>query len=160
VSVIAAMDSAADLLRSMSGLFALALTVAACTEQPKANPSDAEQVARGKQIYVTQCATCHGMTLEGQPNWRERLPNGKLPAPPHDKSGHTWHHSDALLFDIVKNGIEGHAPPGYQSDMPAFGARLTDAEIWSVLAYIKSTWPEETRKWQAQVSSEDARARR
>ena len=133
---------------------------AACTERPKADASNAEQVALGKRIYEAQCAACHGANLEGQPNWRERLPTGRFPAPPHDASGHTWHHSDALLFDITKHGIERHAPPGYQSDMPAFGGRLTDAEIWAVLAYIKSTWPEETRKWQAEVSSEDSRARR
>jgi mono/diheme cytochrome c family protein len=131
-----------------------------CSEQPEADPSNAEQVALGRRVYEAQCAACHGVNLEGQPNWRQRLPNGKFPAPPHDQSGHTWHHSDALLFDIVKNGSESHAPPGYQSDMPAFRGRLTDEDIWAVLAYIKSAWPEETRKWQAQMSREDTRARR
>ena len=131
-----------------------------CSERPKADPSNAEQVALGERVYQAQCASCHGANLEGQPNWRERLATGKLPAPPHDPSGHTWHHSDALLFAITKHGIDRYAPPGYQSDMPPFAGRLTDEEIWAVLAYIKSTWPEETKKWQAQVSNEDARARR
>jgi S-disulfanyl-L-cysteine oxidoreductase SoxD len=138
----------------------LALAASACTEQPKADPSNVQQVASGKRVYETQCASCHGTNLEGQPNWRERLPNGKFPAPPHDKGGHTWHHSDALLFDIVKNGIEGHAPPGYRSDMPAFRGRLTDEEIWAVLSYIKSSWPAETQRWQADVSAKDTRVRR
>jgi mono/diheme cytochrome c family protein len=147
-------------VRDISIVIALSLLLLACTEQRKADPANAEQVAYGKRIYEAQCASCHGAKLEGQPNWRERLPSGKFPAPPHDASGHTWHHSDALLFDIVKRGIQAHAPPGYQSDMPAFGSGLSDEDIWAVLAYIKSTWPEETRKWQAAVSAEDARVRR
>ena len=138
----------------------LALATSACTEQPTADPANAQQVATGKRVYDAQCASCHGASLEGQPNWRERLPNGKFPAPPHDQSGHTWHHSDGLLFDIIKNGIEGHAPPGYRSDMPAFRGRLTDPDIWAVLSYIKSTWPADTQRWQAEVSAKDTRVRR
>lgn len=133
------------------------LVAAACTERPRADPSNVEQVVRGNRVYDAQCAACHGAKLEGQPNWRERLPSGKFPAPPHDASGHTWHHSDELLFNITKHGITRYAPPGYQSDMPAFGNRLSDDDIWAVLAYIKRTWPDEPRKWQAEVSQEDAR---
>ena len=33
--------------------------------------------------------------------------------------------------------------------MPAFGGRLGDADIWAVLAFIKSTWPPEIRAAQA-----------
>jgi mono/diheme cytochrome c family protein len=150
----------ANRLRHAACISAFALFATACTEQPKADPSNSEQVARGKRVYEAQCAACHGAKLEGQPNWRERLPSGRFPAPPHDPGGHTWHHSDTLLFSITKNGIERHAPPGYKSDMPAFGNQLSDNDIWAVLAYIKSTWPEETRQWQAEVSREDARARR
>jgi mono/diheme cytochrome c family protein len=36
--------------------------------------------------------------------------------------------------------------------MPAFGNVLTDAEIWAVLAYIKSRWPTEIRERQAEIS--------
>jgi len=129
----------------------LALTATGgCSEHPPtASP---EQLARGKQVYAAHCAACHGAKLEGQPNWRERLPNGKFPAPPHDATGHTWHHADELLFNITKHGIEPYAPPGHQSDMPAFGKQLSDDDIRAVLAFIKSTWPEETRKLQADAS--------
>ena len=65
---------------------------------------DPQVVALGKTIYQAQCAACHGARLEGQPNWRERDNAGRLPAPPHDASGHTWHHPDAVLFDITKHG--------------------------------------------------------
>lgn len=111
-------------------------------------------VTRGKEIYAAQCAACHGAKLEGQANWRTRLPNGRLPAPPHDESGHTWHHPDAVLFDIVKNGlVPGRtAPPDYQSDMPAYGDVLSDQDIVAVLAYIKSTWPARARAAQEEVT--------
>lgn len=140
-------------------VFGLVLTASACSDQPKADPTNLKQVATGRRVYESQCASCHGAQLEGQPNWRQRLPNGRFPAPPHDASGHTWHHPDALLLDIIKRGIGPHAPPGYQSDMPAFGDRLTDDEIAAVLAYIKSTWPEETRRAQASMSARDTQQR-
>jgi hypothetical protein len=64
-----------------------------------------------------------------------------MPAPPHDDSGHTWHHPDEVLFGITKNGLVlPYAPPGYQSDMPAFAGTLSDEEIRAVLAYIASRW--------------------
>ena len=88
--------------------------------------------------------SCHGADLEGQPNWMVRLPSGRLPAPPHDADGHTWHHSDQDLFRITKSGLDA-VVPGYDSDMPAFGAVLTDQEIRSVIGYIKSTWPQRQR---------------
>src|SRR6188474_2752267 len=70
----------------------------------KIDSQDTALVALGENIYRVHCAACHGAGLEGQPNWKERLPNGKLPAPPHDASGHTWHHSDQQLVDITKYG--------------------------------------------------------
>ncbi len=118
----------------------------------RADPSDAAQVARGKAVYAAQCASCHGERLEGQPDWRSRKPDGRLPAPPHDATGHTWHHPDADLFKITRQGVTPFAPPGYQSDMPAFGGVLDDGEIWAVLAYIKSTWPEDIRRRHADLN--------
>jgi mono/diheme cytochrome c family protein len=81
------------------------------------------------------------MKLEGQPNWKQRMANGRMPAPPHDESGHTWHHPDEVLFAITKFGlVPPYAPKGYPSDMPAFGGTLSDPEIRSVLAFIASHW--------------------
>lgn len=121
---------------------------------PFITPSDQQLVARGKIIYANNCASCHGANLEGQPDWRKRLPNGRLPAPPHDESGHTWHHPDTLLIDLVKNGlVPGKtAPSGYESDMPAFGQSLSDANIVAVLAYIKSSWPPEVLEAQKRMT--------
>ena len=112
--------------------------------------SEAERRSRlavGERVYAEQCASCHGDNLEGQPDWQTPLPSGRLPAPPHDASGHTWHHSDDELFTITKEGISALVP-GYDSDMPAFGEILSDAEITAVLDFIKSTWPDSERAYQ------------
>ena len=121
-------------------------------ERLQADPDNPAQVALGRTVYTTHCASCHGSNLEGEPNWQTRKPTGQLPAPPHDASGHTWHHPDAQLFGIVKNGLTPYAPPGYQSDMPAFAATLGDEQVWAVLAYIKSRWPPDIRERQADIS--------
>jgi mono/diheme cytochrome c family protein len=114
------------------------------------NPDDPEQVAMGQVVYQQNCASCHGAKLEGQPDWRVRKPDGKLPAPPHDKTGHTWHHPDEHLFRITKNGLKPPlAPIGYESDMPAFDDALSDEEIWSVLSFIKASWPPNVRARQS-----------
>jgi len=110
------------------------------------DPGDAQQVALGKQLYATACAGCHGASLEGQPNWQRRLPNGRLPAPPHDASGHTWHHPDELLFRITKLGVARAANlKDYASAMPAYEGVLSDAEIVAVLSWIKAQWPPDIR---------------
>ncbi len=108
------------------------------------DPSDNNQVALGKRLYATACASCHGASLEGQPDWQRRLPNGRLPAPPHDASGHTWHHSDAFLMRVTQLGPAAY-PKGYLTDMPAFRDTLSDREIAAILAFIKSRWPAEIR---------------
>ena len=69
---------------------------------PGARPDPA--VSRGRQVYAANCAACHGAQLEGQPDWQSPAANGRLPAPPHDETGHSWHHSDALLLSIIALG--------------------------------------------------------
>lgn len=148
------------LLAAAFAFLAGAILVALFQEgKTPADPANAQQVARGQNIYARYCAACHGANLEGQANWEKRLPNGRMPAPPHDASGHTWHHPDSILFGITKHGLVPgkYAPPKYESDMPAFGKQLSDEEIWAVLAYIKSTWPEKIRAWQTEVMRNAAR---
>lgn len=118
-----------------------------------ADPNDAAQVALGRSAYAGQCARCHGDLLQGQPNWRERQANGRLPAPPHDETGHTWHHPDRVLFEITRHGLQPpNAPEGYPSDMPAYDRVLSDAEIWAVIAFLKASWPQEIRSRQQRIT--------
>ena len=117
-----------------------------------ADPNDPKLVRRGQMIYADYCASCHGRNLEGQANWRQRNPDGTLPAPPHDESGHTWHHPDQLLFDYTKKGGQALAPEGFTSAMPEFGNELRDGDIWAVLSFIKSRWPEDVRARQSSLN--------
>ena len=139
----------------------LAATLAACTGEssaPRADPRNPAQLALGAKVYAAQCAACHGQQLEGQPDWRRRLPNGRLPAPPHDDSGHTWHHPEELLFNITKHGlVPPYAPEGYASDMPAHAGRLSDEEIHAALAYIMSHWSNEVLAARAEMLGNRAR---
>lgn len=112
------------------------------------DPDDSRQVTRGTELYAVHCAQCHGARLQGEPDWQIRKPNGELPAPPHDASGHTWHHRDDYLFGVTKHGMARYAPPDYKSAMPGFVGKLSDADIRAVIAFIKSTWPEPIRRRQ------------
>jgi mono/diheme cytochrome c family protein len=132
------------------GIVAVEGSIRAASPGPMANPADAELVALGEQVYARQCASCHGADLEGQPDWQRQLPDGGMPAPPHDASGHTWHHPDVLLFGITKFGGQALAPAGFKSNMPAFADQLSDREIWAVLAFIKSCWPADIQAAQQQ----------
>lgn len=96
----------------------------------------------GGTIYRQSCAVCHGRNFEGQANWRTRNAAGLLPAPPHDETGHTWHHPDEILFNLVKFG-PGYNLEGYQSAMRGYEGLLTDEEIRAVNSFIAASWPEE-----------------
>lgn len=109
-------------------------------------------IADGRMLYSENCAACHGADLSGQPDWRTPGADGRLPAPPHDDSGHTWHHGDGILFRYTKLGgkaLMAEKGVDFDSGMPGFGDRLSDQQIRNILAYIRSTWPERIRQVQA-----------
>jgi mono/diheme cytochrome c family protein len=114
------------------------------------------QIVQGRALYAIHCASCHGKKLEGEPDWQAPKPSGRMPAPPHDDSGHTWHHSDHELFLITKKGLTAIVP-GYESDMPAFENVLSDEQIEAVLAFIKSTWPAKARRYQEERNNAEVR---
>ena len=117
-----------------------------------ATAPDSARLALGGALYGAHCAACHGAELEGEPNWRRRKTDGLLPAPPHDETGHTWHHPDGQLFEITKRGTAALVGSDYRTAMGPFGAVLSDDEIRAVLAYIKSRWPENIRARQAGIT--------
>mgnify|MGYP003362067632 CR=1 FL=1 len=138
------------LVMGAGGTGAMALAVAAliwwktgAEAQPGLLPySDPEAVARGAKVYAGFCASCHGAGLEGEPNWRDRDAEGYLPAPPHDETGHTWHHPDKQLLALTWHGTAQLVGNGYKSRMPGFKNTLDPDDVIAVLAYIKSTWPD------------------
>ncbi|NQV82983.1 MAG: cytochrome c [Rhodospirillales bacterium] len=117
---------------------------------------NAALVARGQAVYAEQCASCHGEELEGEMEWRTRNADGTLKAPPHDETGHTWHHSDLQMFDYTQKGGQAVAPPGFTSAMPAFGVdyggALSDEDVWAVLSFIHSRWPAKVIDRQRQIN--------
>tara|TARA_B110000046_G_scaffold58277_1_gene65288 strand:- start:114 stop:539 length:426 start_codon:yes stop_codon:yes gene_type:complete len=110
-------------------------------------------LSAGQILYTNNCASCHGAKLEGQPNWQSPNSDGILPAPPHDATGHTWHHDNELLFEYTKLGGKGalaaRGITDFNSGMPAFDGVISDEDIWDILAFIKSTWPEREQDAQA-----------
>lgn len=129
------------------------LILAACcvpTGAVAGHELDDRDLTNGQSLYAEHCASCHGANLEGQPDWRTPAENGVLPAPPHDETGHTWHHDNQLLFEYTRLGGEvvlaARGVTGFASGMPGFGDALTDDEIWDILAYIRSTWPDRVQE--------------
>jgi mono/diheme cytochrome c family protein len=98
---------------------------------------DTAQVARGKALFAQHCAHCHGDNAQGDPDWRQRHPDGTFPPPPLDGSGHAWHHSRDWLNEVIVSGTEP------QGRMPAWGGKLNDQEIDDIIAWFQSLWPDE-----------------
>lgn len=121
-----------------------------------ASPSQASQqrVESGRQIYQQFCAACHGVKGEGQPGWQKRNVEGELPAPPHDSTGHTWKHSDAMLYRLIKNGWRDPFNKTERVTMPAFGATLSPGEIRAVVDYLKTLWTPSQRSMQRKESKQ------
>ncbi|MDQ6681519.1 MAG: cytochrome c [Pseudomonadota bacterium] len=110
------------------------------------------QIAAGSRVYAAQCASCHGATGEGVPDWERPDTSGEMPAPPHDSTGHTWKHSDAMLYRIVRNGWRDPYNKTTRLTMPAFGQTLSPGEVRDVIAYLKTMWAPEQRKFQIEES--------
>ncbi len=114
------------------------------TAAPPVPTLDPDRVAHGESLYTQYCAGCHGANLEGAADWKQRLPDGSLPPPPHDSSGHTWHHPDSLLLSIIADG----GNPTDNSKMPAFKDKLDDDQIIAILEFLKSKWGSQEREFQ------------
>ena len=102
---------------------------------------DRAAIKLGQTIYKDNCASCHGINLEGQIGWQTEIVDGRRLAPPHDETGHTWHHPDELLYNMTKYGFEEMLGKKYPNNMPVYENILSDGELLAVLGYIKSTWP-------------------
>ena len=146
----------------------MGLLTAGCNAQPAtpfANPQgtpypplpslDVAQVRSGRQVYAAYCAVCHGPNAEGAPNWMTPDATGNFPAPPHDDSGHTWHHSDRVLYEMIRDGMSDPLRPNSAIRMPAFGDKLSDAEIRTMLVYFQSLWSPEHREYQWEQTVDD-----
>ena len=137
-------------------LLALLATVTSTNWYTRLAVSYQPDLERGATLYAEACASCHGVNLEGEPNWRTPGPDGRLPAPPHDATGHTWHHSDRVLLDITMRGTSAVVGRGYESNMPGFSDVYSEEELRDILEWIKSQWRERERQHQARLTNQDA----
>ena len=147
-------------LRSCTAAFAImvlfiVLLTACSPSQVEDNPTtesvlpSSQAPSKGRELFAANCAVCHGVAAEGQPDWHIKKADGTLPAPPLSGDGHTWHHSDGLLYRIVSQGgqtLEDPSFPGFKSGMPAFEDRLSHEEIVDVLTYVRSLWEGKTSR--------------
>jgi mono/diheme cytochrome c family protein len=122
-----------------------------------ATPFDQSDITQGQAIYTQYCAACHGIDGQGQFPEAPLEPDstGRIGAPPHNETGHSWHHSDVLLIRYVTEG--GFSDPARFYIMPPFGAILTEEQILQVIAYIKTLWTDEQRASQRQLTEEEQR---
>ena len=97
-------------------------------------PLDHEKIKHGEALYPRHCSQCHGVDLKGSPTWKVPLADCSYPPPPHDDTGHTWHHPDEQLLNIIADGGE----PAYNSKLPAFKDKLTEDEMIAILEFFKS----------------------
>ncbi|RDD62051.1 c-type cytochrome [Ferruginivarius sediminum] len=126
---------------------------ATAVRAPATSAADqAALLATGERTYANNCVECHGPAGGGQPDWRQRKANGRMPAPPLNGTGHTWHHPDPHLYAVVSKGVAALAPEGYQSDMKGFGDKLSERETRAVIAYVKQWWAAEIRARQKDIT--------
>jgi mono/diheme cytochrome c family protein len=99
-----------------------------------------EMLARGAELYAANCQSCHGDATGGA---LKDIP------PPHNANGHTWHHADQQLTEMILNGITFSVE---QQKMPGFKDQLSEEDVRAILAYIKTWWMEEQREWQKKAT--------
>ena len=107
-----------------------------------ADAQNRKQVDLGQLTYQQNCMACHGVKLKGKPSWEVASP--KQAGIPLSADGTTWHLSDRHLFDAIATGTRVKGGKTDRIHDTAFGkaqgGRLTDAEIWALIAYFKTTW--------------------
>ena len=108
-------------------------------------------IARGKIVYESNCVSCHQVNLIGAENWKGLDEDGHRKAPPLNGTGHTWHHDDTTLHNIIKHGL-AKLVKNYEGKMPGFEDNLKDKDIDSVLSYMKSFWPDDVYQQQINLS--------
>ena len=77
------------------------------------------------------------INLAGAENWKGLDEDGYRKTPPLDRTGHTWYHDDKTFYSIIKYGLS-NLIDGFEGKMIGFKGNLSDKDIDSVLANIKS----------------------
>lgn len=94
------------------------LLVFFCFSQMLVLYADANDVDKGREVFIQKCMGCHGEAGEG-----------KLPGQPNFKEGQAFFKSESALTDIIRDG---------KGVMPSFNGLLSDEDIRNVVAYIRN----------------------
>lgn len=137
------------MLCGVMGLLGVTAAAGAADDPPPLAPA---VVKAGRPVYHRACASCHGARGEGAPAWQQPDRQGELPAPPHDSKGHTWKHSDAMLYRTVQQGWRDEFNKTERLTMPAYKGQLSRKETIAVITYLKTLWTPEQRRFQWEES--------
>ena len=91
----------------------------------------AEQIQAGGELFVENCADCHGADGEGG-EIKDKPGETHAPSTPTISSSR---HFDDTIFQIISYGQPGE---GMQAFGPAYGGQLNDQEIRAIIAFIRS----------------------
>lgn len=103
---------------------------AAISDEDKArkNPVKFTEVSagRGKKIFNTQCALCHGVKGDGKGDLAADM---KLDLPDFTKADTLKSRTDGELFTIIGTG---------KDPMPGQGGRMTEQQRWNLVNYLRT----------------------
>jgi mono/diheme cytochrome c family protein len=90
--------------------------------------ADAASIQRGKALFLTHCAICHGERADGR-----GLRGASMSHPPADLTRPDWRRqaTPRRLYFVVSEGLRG-------TPMPAWKGTLDAEEIWDLTAYLRS----------------------
>jgi mono/diheme cytochrome c family protein len=83
-----------------------------------------ESTAAGKRVYTRMCGRCHGPDGKGD--------GTAATAPVPDLTDGKWDYggSDGEIFAVIHDGVS--------ADMEGYAERMSDAEIWNVVNYLRT----------------------
>src|SRR5215467_414471 len=112
--------------------FLFLLAAAGFTDGPQ--PYTRKSIARGRQFYLVNCVDCHDQDGKGL---NRRDFNSTVPADLTDP--------DAWLHGTTAEGIFASIREGTRQDMPPYKGKIEDEQIWHIVNFVRSLWPEAKR---------------
>jgi len=96
--------------------------------------ADEKSIAEGKRLYATECLICHAEDGGGKSSLAESM---QLTLKDLREHATTQNYTDGALFYIVQKG---------KGKMPPEEGRLKDAQVWSLVNYVRSIVKKEAEK--------------
>jgi mono/diheme cytochrome c family protein len=142
-------------LITLLGLMIIALSITACGSQETQTPffgdesaeiqfeipeaydglrnpyvNDPEQILAGELLFEANCASCHGITGEG-----DGPASGGINPPPGNLAARHPSMSDSYMYWRISEG--GLMEP-FNSIMPGWKGLLDEESIWQIISYVRT----------------------